>query len=1112
MKAHQSKQLALTLLGCGLLAQIHPAQALDIANNPLFLTSGGKANILVILDNSNSMDEAPNGSAVGSNSPESKSEIAREVIRDLVDTYTGTLNMGLMSYRQNAPSAYYLHDSPYDTSYDPANYDPDYDLSADGARDSLTKKYRKANPTDAGRYIYYNIALPFYANGNYGNAFCYSNTSDFDNGAETYPGGPWDTYRCYRNKTGTSDVLPQMNGTGAADAGYSSFLYNTSFSPTDSDLAQGILDFGRFNSWQYVGRTWFRNDSPGRGYLDVPIKALDAAQATSLKTRLACNIPPGATGACTTDGIKNAGLTPIQGTLLTARDYFKGTWNVANEGYSAGVYPLPTSCGKDFVVLLTDGLPSTNSAGTAYVDPELALTEATAAAGDLKQEGVETYVVGFALPASVDPETLNDMADAGGTETAYNASDSASLASALSSIFEDIKKKSSSAAALASNSTRLGTDTAIYQAKFNSTNWNGQLLAIKLESEGNIVKTGDELWDASTKLPAPADRKIYTWSGSAGTTFTWDALTAAQKTAIDAANAANAGSPVLDYLRGDRSKEQSQPAGVYRNRDGALGDIINSDPYYVGAQNFGYTALSGAEGTSYASYLDGKKADTYVPMLYVGANDGMLHGFRASTGVELLAYVPNAGMANLASLSQPAYTHKYFVDASPFAGDAYIGGGWKTILLGGMGAGGKAVFALNVTAPATFAADKVLWEFTHADLGYTFGQPVIARLKNGKWAAVFGNGYNSTNGTAKLFIVYLDADLSDGWTADTDYVVISTNTDADNGLSTPALYDSDGDRIIDYVYAGDLRGNLWKFDLTNANANNWAVKNKSGANFIPLFKARNAANQAQPITAPLELGAPPEGESGIMIYFGTGRYYAVGDNATTYLDVQSFYGIWDDFANNNDISYTCNAGGCDRTSALTQQTIKWQGKDPQGRTDPYCKYAEGEEDSCTYNLRVVSTNTVDYDTKRGWYLDLLPPDNTPGGERVVSAPLLRQGRVVFTTLQPSTDPCEGGGSSWLMETDAATGGRYEESVFDINDDGEFNEGDYITVTIDGEEVTIPVSGIQSSVGIIKTPTVISAGEKEYKLASGTSGEITGVTELGGGQGTGRVSWRELFEE
>ena len=1081
-------------LGLALAASPSIATAsFTIAEVPLFLTTGGKANVLVILDNSNSMDEAPNGAAVGSNSPASKSEIARTVLRNLVNDYQGKINLGLMAYRQNSPSAYHLHNSPYDVSYDPANYDPAFS----GPRDSTTKRYRVPNPTSPGNFIQYNIALPMYSSSNLGNAFCYSPTANFDNGAETHPAGPWDNYRCFKTKTGATDgvvsPLPSGGITAAEVAlGYGSYWFSSSFYPTDSDLAQGILDFGRQLAWTYVGSTWYRNDSPGRGYLHEPIKLLDSTQVAKILDKLKCNIP-GNPAPCASSGIRNAGLTPIEGTLLTARDYFQGGWTNTSEGYTAACYPLPTSCGKNFVVLLTDGLPSTDKNGNAVTNPTVALSQATAAAAALKAIGVETYVVGFALPYGTDPTTLDALAAAGGTTTAYHADDYATLNVVFSTIFSDILKKTSSASALATNSTRLTTESVVYQARFNSSSWYGQFLALPLKADGTVKTKADgspdALWDAAEVLPAATARNIKTWNGIAGANFDWDSLSSAQKTLLGSADR-------VDYLRGDASKEVKN-GGSYRNREKALGDIVNSDPAYAGSQNFGYDTLPGAEGAAYKLYLANKA--TKPGMLYVGANDGMLHGFDAATGVERLAYVPNAVFANLADLSSPTYAHRYYVDGSPWVGDAYFkrpdeaAAKWRSVLVGGLGAGGKAVFALDVSDPAAFGAADVLWEFTHSQLGYSFGQPMIARLNNGRWAAVFGNGYASTGGTAKLFIVFLDANAADGWDLGTDYMVFDTNTTTANGLSSPTLYDQNGDRIADYVYAGDLQGNVWKFDLSSSNSSQWKIANKSGSTFIPFFTARSATNQVQPVTAPIEVGPPPPGKAGVMLYFGTGRFFATGDNTNT--DVQSFYALWDSHTNNNEITFSCSGSSCNRDTALQAQTILYEGSGPG-----------------THIVRVTSTNSVNYSTRRGWYMDLLPPSGTAKGERVVSAPLLRHGRVIFTTLIPSSDPCKFGGDSWLMEINASTGGRLDYSAFDLNDDHLFNASDYVTVTLGGVTQSVPVSGLASKVGIIKTPTVISAGEKEYKLASGTTGEIASVKEKGGGLGFGRVSWQELLAQ
>lgn len=669
------------------------------------------------------------------------------------------------------------------------------------------------------------------------------------------------------------------------------------------------------------------------------------------------------------------------------------------------------------------------------------------------------------------------------------------LVAGLQEAFLDIDRRTSSAASIATNSTRLDTGTLVYQAKFNSSDWSGQIIAYKVNSNGSIdtVTAAGKAWDTDQtgKIPLHGSRTIFTWTGTmsgtpptptanAGVEFTvsqWNNLAASQRTDLQAGGTEDNGKDRLDWLRGDQSDEM--PGGVFRKRSRILGDIINSDPFFVAAPNFGYELLPGTEGSSYFAFRTGNL--NRKKMLYVGANDGMLHAFDAQTGVEQFAYVPKEVFPNLASLTASNYAHKYFVDGSPYAGHAYFGGAWHTILLGTTGAGGRAVFALDVTAPdSAFTASKVLWEFTDSDLGYTIGQPVIGRMKDGSWAAIFGNGYESASKRAFLYVVNLQ----------TGALIRKIDTGAGsagspNGLATPALL-ADNYRIIDYAYAGDLLGNLWKFDLTSTGTNNWAVAYNDGAtptaNPAPLFQAHYyvagtpPVDVIQPISAPLEIGLHPNG--GYLIIFGTGKYFETGDKSGT--AVQSLYGIWD---NGSRVTQT------DR-STLVRQIILAQPS------------VNGS------NWRVVSKYPIDWGTKRGWYVDLVAPPYPPGtaqGERVVSAPILRSGRAIFTTLVPSSDPCAYGGISWIMEVDMVTGGRLDNSVFDVNKDTQFSGADKISVTGVG---LVPVSGIQSAEGIIKTPGIISAGEIEYKYAGGSSGGIM-VTPEKGDTGSGRQSWRQL---
>lgn len=671
----------------------------------------------------------------------------------------------------------------------------------------------------------------------------------------------------------------------------------------------------------------------------------------------------------------------------------------------------------------------------------------------------------------------------------------AKLEAALGEVFDKAASAKASASAIASNSTRLDNTTHIYQAVLHSPAWTGEFKSIPLDSVG---APGTETWEAGALLTAAGAsvRNIKTWNGqtwnvasNGGLDFNWSTLTLTQQTAIGS-------SPVLNFLRGDQTNEE--PSGIYRERTSLLGDIVNSDPHYVAAENYGYdelgSGLAAAEKTAYTAFRTGATGVTKAKrkkMLYVGANDGMLHAFNAANtiasggGKELFAYVPNEVIPNLSKLSDPKYQHLYYVDGSPNSGDAYLGGAWKTVLIGTLGAGGKAVFALDITDPDSFDATKVMWEFRDAtDLGFVMSRAHVARMNDGNWYAIFGNGYNSPSGHAVLFMVPLDRTL--GLPAKKiDVNLVSTITT--NGLSEPALLDEDGDYIIDTIYAGDLHGNVWKFDVKNRNASNWASAYGSSTAPESLFNA--TAGVAQPITGALEIGAPPSGSSGYMIYFGTGKYLGNSDIGNT--DTQTAYGILD--------SGTSITSG---RSALQSQSFIYEGD--RTSSDPT-------------QIRIVSNTTFSYSgsgAKRGWYLDLLSP-NPPNslGERIVSVPLLRYGRAIFTSIVPSAEPCEQGGYSWITEIDALTGARLTYSVFDYQNSSTnitFDATDYANYTSGSSTVSNPVSSNKlGSEGLLKSPTVISAGEIEYKVGSGTAGGIVVIKEKGAG--VPRTSWRQILQ-
>lgn len=643
----------------------------------------------------------------------------------------------------------------------------------------------------------------------------------------------------------------------------------------------------------------------------------------------------------------------------------------------------------------------------------------------------------------------------------FSAEDPKTLSDAMQEMVTDILNRSSSAASIATNSKKLDTTTNIYQGSFDSGNWTGELEAFAIDSKG--VPAASQ-WKASTKIPA--SRNIKTINGATGVDFTWGSLSPAQQTTLGSIN-------VLNYLRGDQTNEQSV-GGIYRSRSSLLGDIVNSDPLYVSNESFGYDKLSGTEGTSYVTHLTNKASKT--AMIFLGANDGMLHAFKASDGTELFAYVPGLIYSNLIKLTQPNYSHTYFVDGAPALGDVYYGGNtWKTVLVTPLGAGGRGVFALDITknfGVTAFDGTDVLWDFDGSsvgksnDMGYPIGGVSIGRFMDGKYYAVFGNGYGSINCKSALFMVQID-DPSKVKFFDTGVGACTTSA-TQNGMSTPSLVDYDGDKIIDAIYAGDMQGKLWKWDVTSVTNSVWNFA--VGGN--PMFSAVGPSGNIQPITAPVEVGPVPASATGkAMVYFGTGRYLLSGDE--TDKSKQTFYGLLDD-------------GIAIPSNKLVAQTIVYE----------------------SATARVVSSNPINWTTNDGWYINLVPPSGTAAGERVLSVPLLRFGRVIFNTSIPSADPCVLGGTGWLMELDAATGGNLSYSALDMNNDGLFDSDDYVTYTVGGVTFKSPVAGKASGSMSLNQPTVITAGGKEYKFNSDIKKGISVTTEKSGSSNP-RSSWRQL---
>lgn len=533
-------------------------------------------------------------------------------------------------------------------------------------------------------------------------------------------------------------------------------------------------------------------------------------------------------------------------------------------------------------------------------------------------------------------------------------------------------------------------EETVFQTDYDRDTWSGNLYAYPVDASG-VVDRAAERWSGGAAANIDEQnydtgRKIVTMkSDGSRIPFRWASLASAQQTAIgDATN----GPKILNYVRGDRSNEN--PNGTkLRARKSVLGDIIHSRPYYI--------------------------ASATRPIIYVGVNDGMLHAIDAASGEEVYAYVPSMlipTLKSLAPVAPTAYSHTYYVDASPNAGQVVIGGATRTVLVGGLGAGGKGLWALDITddatgAPAseTAAAARILWEITpttvnnaastaYASLGHTYAVPSLARLNSGQTAVVVGNGYNNT-GTGRAVLYLIDAANGALIRAiDTG----SGSTASPNGLSTPVAIDADYDGKADWAYAGDIDGNLWKFDLTSTSASTWSA--------TKVF----TTSPAQAITGAPAVTAHPYG--GFMVNFGTGRLFTTAD--TTDTTVFHVYGIWDGAPSQNDALLT---------QAVTEQS-----------------WSDG---TTTRRVRTVTANAANWTAgsgnHKGWKLPL------PAGERVAGdGGFVSDGRFYFTSTNPTiTNTSPPNGDNWLNELDYLTGSTRNGPFLDLNGDRLLNDLDRV---------------------------------------------------------------------
>jgi type IV pilus assembly protein PilY1 len=613
---------------------------------------------------------------------------------------------------------------------------------------------------------------------------------------------------------------------------------------------------------------------------------------------------------------------------------------------------------------------------------------------------------------------------------------------------EDIIERNASSSNVAANSTSISSSTEVYQATFNTTRWSGNVAAYSLTTSG---LSSTAVWEAGNAIPSPTNRKIYVNTSGGAKPFTWGDLPSTEQTAL--VNSAN-----VDYLRGVRTQER-QNGGTLRDRTThVLGDIVHSTPYYV------------------------KDNDH----LFVGANDGMLHAISAISGTETFAFIPRQVVSRLKNLSSVGYSHEYFVD-----GDVVVTSQTQTpsknFLFATLGRGGKGLFALDVTSPSTFSEANFLWEYTPTgnsssastdnDLGFMLGQPLLARMNDGTIGLIVGNGYNSTNGRAVLYIFRINASTG----AILSIKKIDTTVGSDNGLATPGLVDTNADGRVDVIYAGDLKGNVWKFDVSGASDTSWGLALSGSA----LFTAKDSSNNRQPITSGIisvvndQTGDPNVNKR--FVFFGTGKYLESADSTST--GTQTWYGIIDE-----------NSAIANRSNMVSRSITATSTFSVSGETQ---------------KVRVFGTGTASQMSgKNGWYLDFTLASDA--GERIVvtsnffkkAEPILQGSSMIPVT----TNQCLSGGRGYINALNPFTGARLTNPLFDLNRNNSFAD-EYIGTTSAYIGSFDPGVGQPGQARIIGSELVVGGSGGE----TGKSRDSFRINDPNSAR-KGRISWREIVTD
>ena len=733
-----------------------------------------------------------------------------------------------------------------------------------------------------------------------------------------------------------------------------------------------------------------------------------------------------------------------------------------------------------------------------------------------------------------------------------------------------LNQSASSAGTNVQQSAKVQAGSQVYLAYYHPQNSWGQLTASTLLADpttGAVTINPTANWDANCVLTGgactptgivrtvqgPTARTVLSWDGTAGVPFQYANLSAAQQAAL---GGVVGGANRVSFLRGDRTQELSTP-GVsgFRRRDGVMGDIRNSSPTWVGfpSQNYasaGTDKLTNATitefGASYANFVSNNA--TRANIVYVGANDGMLHGFRAGAydsstqnfttatipndGQELLSYVPAAVVSSIhptplvpnataLDFSSPQYAHNEYVDSTPGEGDLYYANAWHSWLVGGMGAGGNStgaladntstangvLYALDITNPTTFteanasAIVKGEWNSSTitcsnvitcgANLGSVFGTPIIRRMHDGNWAAIFGNGRNSATGAAGVFIMTVDR--ASGATSFRFLDTGASSTTTKNGIDYVSSADLDGDRVVDYLYAGDLSGKVWRFDVTDPSPANWR------ADSSPMFTTA----PGQPITTRLSVNAITQasGPSRLVIAFGTGQQtpQTLTSPANYASGTQSLYGIWDARMSPWNARGSAQFISLVSPPAVTLSSLRTQTTTTvAGASGTISGYRTVTQNPVCWSGSITCGGGAIANTQFGWKLDL-----PAASEQIVFNPLVAFGTFLVNTTIPSTtqvlscttQPASG----FTMALSPETGGAPLNAFFDSASKGA------------GFSASNTVNGFIAGLGLSATgsPSIVSASGKPFLVQQTTTGTgvVTKVDPVLGQ--SGRLTWIKL---